>query len=43
MLTPDLDGLLGELPLDVLNKHRLRVLVKVEGVEKAAEYVELYG
>ena len=42
-VSSDLDGLLSELSLDVLNKHRLRVLVKVEGVEKAAEYVELYG
>ena len=34
---PDLDGLLCELPLDVLNKDGLRVLVKVERVEKAEE------
>ena len=32
---PDLDGLLCELPLDVLNKDGLRVLIKVQRVEKA--------
>ena len=34
---PDLDGLLCELPLDVLNKDGLCVLVKVQRVEKAAK------